>query len=166
MSDRKFLFQANKTPKRKIKSIVYLIVEKGFAVSDEVANLNGCVLKIMQAETDHNPVSILELAREKWKKHELTNKKGDIIICLVNKYFGLYKFKELLKQRIRKDENLEFYDLPEKNYIFITYSKGKKKNKFPFKIQNDSSKIDEELDKLIVNQIETTNIDYEYRNLQ
>ena len=33
-------------------------------------------------------------------------------------------------------------------------------------MQNESSNIDEELDKLIVNQIETTNIDSENRNLQ
>ena len=167
MTDRKFLFQANKIPKRKIKPVVYLIVEKGFTVSDEIVNMfKGFVLKKEKAELDHNPISILNLIRKKWKEEELTNKKGDFLVCLVNQYFSLYGFKELLKIRTHKDENLEFYDLPKNNYIFICYSKGKKKIKFSFKMQNDPSNIEVELDKSKVNQIETTNIDSEYRNLQ
>ncbi len=167
MTDRKFLFQANKIPKRKIKPVVYLIVEKGFTVSDEIVNMfKGFVLKKEKAELDHNPISILNLIRKKWKKEELTNKKGDFLVCLVNQYFSLYGFKELLRINTHKDENLEFYSLPQNNYIFICYFKGKKKFKLSFKMQNNSNNIEEELDKSIVNQIETTNIDSEYRNLQ
>ena len=167
MTDRKFLFQANKIQKRKMKPIVYLIVEKGFTVSDEIVNMfKGFVLKKEKAELDHNPISILNLIRKKWKEEELTNKKGDFLVCLVNQYFSLYGFKELLKTRTHKDENLEFYDLPKNNYIFICYSKGKKKIKLSFKIQNDSNNFEEKIDKSIVNQIETTNIGSDYKNLQ
>ena len=127
MTDRKFLFQVKKVKKKKMKPIIYIIVEGGFHITDEISDIfNGFVLKRDKAEIDHNPISILKLVRDKWKKQELTNKKGDILICLVNKFFSLYGFKELLKSRIHKDENLDM--ICQKRIIALSLIlKGRKK---------------------------------------
>ena len=61
MTDRKFLFQVKKVKKKKMKPIIYLIVEGG-RITDEISDIfNGFVLKRNKAEIDHNPISILKL---------------------------------------------------------------------------------------------------------